>query len=484
MPIRFTPSPTTSLAEVVASRTRSRTSTGARAEHQDVAARAQITGRSPRSASVPPSSPTPKSRKRRAAARPPVYITAEQEAKHEASPISRLLVDAIGQRSVSPQVKPEPEDFFANIKGSRGEDAIRIDLTVEDDGDEVESLLLRQKGSKASLLKLDVSSAPPLSTTISWTRRLTRLITWLATTILMLWLGIAALAVTQKLYREYHTPHAEIPLEYIAWSVGSNALHARDIMQHMLPIRRIGRIMFNKADVERLAMDLDRLSQDTQLPNAMRQYVASIETLHDEVRPLNLRGNIAFRDIVKDLSKSDKLIKRLYPPRHHSSNPAPLPEIQYQLINTLSKLYVEKIPRDINALYTSFIPAELQIQRTTALVQELITALSGDEVTEVLQLKPPIWRRSAWEKDDVIQRRVKHAGATVESFQKMMDLARAFEGTKVALWKYRQSLNLFLDPRNLPPNHRRSNGTFEDFVNLIDEVMPQLSALLSSYETS
>lgn len=69
---------------------------------------------------------------------------------------------------------------------------------------------------------------------------------------------------------------------------------------------------------------------------------------------------------------------------------------------------------------------------------------------------------------------------------------------------------MFQDPRQLQLNHRRSNGTIEDFMvssysplagvvfprrrlipflslslqNLIDEVMPQLSALLSSYETS
>lgn len=83
------------------------------------------------------------------------------------------------------------------------------------------------------------------------------------------------------------------------------------------------------------------------------------------------------------------------------------------------------------------------MQRTVALVQELISALRDERVTRALQLQPPVWRRSAWEKDDIIQRRVKHASGTVDSFQRMMDLARAFEGTKVALWKYRQSLNLF-----------------------------------------
>lgn len=64
---------------------------------------------------------------------------------------------------------------------------------------------------------------------------------------------------------------------------------------------RLGPDLSYPGSVERLAMDLDRLSTDTHLPNAMREYIASIETLHDEVRPLNLRGNIAFRDIVKDV---------------------------------------------------------------------------------------------------------------------------------------------------------------------------------------
>ncbi|KAG9033948.1 hypothetical protein FRB95_014027 [Tulasnella sp. JGI-2019a] len=453
MPTRFAPSPTTSLAEVVASRKRSRTPSGSRHPHPAVRAIGG-TGRNARGISVPPTPPPVQSTTVRASTRPPNDITAECVTENGPSPLSSA-VDISG--SHSPDVKPEPADFFAKIRGSRGENAIRIDLTEDE---EVEALLQRSKKPKPKEESLKKSeSLPPKP----GTNLLIRLITWPIKATLMIWLGVLVLAATQKILRDYYSPQPVIPLEYITWSIGSNAVHARDIMQQMLPIRQIGRVVWNKASVERLAMDLERLSKDPEPANTMRQYIKSIDTLNDEIRPMNLKANIAVRDIVKDLSKSDKLIKRLYPHRRDSSHP-PSPEVISQLMHTLSKLYVDKLPTNINALYTSFLPAQSQMHRISGMVQELITALGDDHVTNVLQLKPPTVWRSSWEKNDDIQRRVKHASATVESFQRMMDLEKAFEGTKVALWKYRQSLGLFEDPWDLHPNHRRSNGTFADFV--------------------
>lgn len=156
---------------------------------------------------------------------------------HEPSPLSR--------RSASPAIKSEPQDFFENIRGSRGDDAIWIDLTAQDDGEEVESLLLRHTIPSNT----DALTAPPLeTTTITWTRRLRRFATRLVLPVMVIWLGIMGVARVMSYLKEYGTPHADLPLDYIAWSVGSNAVHARDVMQHMLPIRQIGRTLFNKAE--------------------------------------------------------------------------------------------------------------------------------------------------------------------------------------------------------------------------------------------
>jgi len=83
----------------------------------------------------------------------------------------------------------------------------------------------------------------------------------------------------------------------------------------------------------------------------------------------------------------------------------------------------------------------------------------------------------------LVQRRVKHAERTVESFQRTMELGVAFDGTKVALERYQRSLSLFEDPRYLESDYKRSNGTVETFMNLVDEVVPELTVLLSQWES-
>jgi len=265
--------------------------------------------------------------------------------------------------------------------------------------------------------------------------------------------------------------------------VGSNAIHTRDVMKSMLPIRQIERTMFNKADVDSLALEVERVAHQPQVADTLRDYVKSIEALSDDVRHLNLQADFTFRGIIKDLTKAEKLMKGQYPYRL-DQKVFPTPETQTQLFDILTKLYVQRLPKDINTLYLSFVHSERRMLQLTELVLMLSRVFEEDQhgLVNALQLKPPMWRRAAWEKDDIVQRRVRQANATVGSFQRTMELGRAFQLTRESLWTYRQSLSLFESPRHLQPNHRRSNGTFDDFVHLIDEVMPQLTSLLKVYE--
>lgn len=53
--------------------------------------------------------------------------------------------------------------------------------------------------------------------------------------------------------------------------------------------------------IQSLALDIERIAYEPQLAGIMREYISSIETMQDVVRPLNLQANFAFRDIVKEV---------------------------------------------------------------------------------------------------------------------------------------------------------------------------------------
>lgn len=126
--------------------------------------------------------------------------------------------------------------------------------TDGEDDDRVEAILDRRTASPAPPTSrsrtLSRERRSRFSSSWSWQNLLWRAVTWPILVVFVAWLCLAAVAAAKYLLRRtiWAPQVEEIPLHYIVWSVGSNAVHTREVMQQMMPIKHFGREVFNKAE--------------------------------------------------------------------------------------------------------------------------------------------------------------------------------------------------------------------------------------------
>lgn len=147
------------------------------------------------------------------------------------------------------------------------------------------------------------------------------------------------------------------------------------------------------------------------------------------------------------LTKAQKAIKDLHSVNRHVGQASlpqyPQPPSQL-LLDLLGKLYTTRLPKDLATLSMHLQRAHTYMTELSTQVQSLISDFQDERIVSALQLTPPnAWGRLAWGKDEIIQRRVKHAAKTVESFQRTIELSLAFDGAETALESYQKSLGLY-----------------------------------------
>ncbi|KAG8963650.1 hypothetical protein FRC03_002694, partial [Tulasnella sp. 419] len=289
------------------------------------------------------------------------------------------------QRLDELRIKPDPEGFWDELKQPPGSNPIFIKLEDEDipvtilrgSPPVVESPVQRSQDSTSQ----ESPSQEAIITERRSSRYYSRLLWFLAVCIL----GIAVWAGWTNLQPD------DLPFRYVAWSVDSNIDHVENLMNEMMPIHQLPNVPFYEMQIETFADEIERLGQDLEIAEQLRDLVRFLSRFRDSVRKLDLDAGRAFRLVSKELFRARQLLQKLKPTSQLSGHICRSEKNLCQdLRTTINRIHTNRVPKDLEAVFVSFLSAQSDLNRFSAMASDIKSGLSTNpELAVKLGIVPP-----------------------------------------------------------------------------------------------